>query len=883
MMKKLGLCVVACQACLAGAETLYRNDFSTRTSADPIPRADWFVKDYAYPAALFFSYANNGMYLPTLPYSNLERVQDGWAKTMGSNHNAQLVNFRTRTDADPENPFASFSNQSGLYAADQEAMAVQTFHNAFDTGVLRISADLRGPSKWGLSSPYFRVKPLFEEKISPGSTSYAPYAMSFGVEPGSGGNKLQVVGSNGDWSSPVALGRVAADGQPADHWYRFVADLDLDASTYACRVYDLGTDQPGSDTATPAATLGTEQKGKLYRRVADQGPVCGIGLHSKNASAYSLTSATDNALNLSNAPCADNLRVWWKPAGRAADFGADDLVYENDFAMRRYRTVVGASASSSAYASALAVPSRDTYGYWQTCTTGQVFRSKDVTSRNLVGTSKKAVGKDGWTLTLDKPLNAATVVATDEPGGQMLAFAEGGDFVKIAHPIGRTISSGKVLCECDLRTPDKWYNTSRTFTLCLGNDSLAVTENAGYAIRAGISGISNTIETAFHPYAYIDTAAGGSRTLSDILLSPSTWYRVRIVADLASKTYDYDLYELGAKSGSFDRAVPETPVCHRGGLGFFSANNLTAFTTLAIYAYASGSDWKGAEVIDNIRIATGTDGATWTTVYRNDFTTRTRYGARTTSEAALLPAEIDRAGLAGWMRRGVYTGGLVVRDAGNPCVASENEVNIVHAVHTLGRPVTRGKVTVRADIRPPTRSTSYSTQVARVYVGGDEYAQGEVGTYKAERGGTLRSFLEAAAGYFGFARAGDPNTVNYYTKFAPVAFSANGAQTGPVLSDAALTHWYRFVAAFDVGKHVWRVDVYDQGTTQPGIDDANGTPVTAFTDLGFTNTDPTGISAFGLATGASGGTDLLAPDTKGVLFDNLVVERTPPGLMVIFR
>ena len=190
---------------------------------------------------------------------------------------------------------------------------------------------------------------------------------------------------------------------------------------------------------------------------------------------------------------------------------------------------------------------------------------------------------------------------------------------------------------------------------------------------------------------------------------------------------------------------------------------------------------------------------------------------------------------------------------------------------------------MRADIRPPARSTSHSQQIARVYVGGDEYAQGEVGTYRAERGGTLRSFLDAAAGHFGFARAGDPNTVNYYAKFAPAVSDAAGARTGDVLSGAALTHWYRFVASFDVGKHVWRVDVYDQGTTQPGIDDANGTPVAAFTDLVFAHVDPAGISAFGLATGGSGGTDLLAPDTKGVLFDNLVVERTPPGLMVIVR
>jgi len=861
--------------CWTGAGTvMYSNDFSSRTSERPVPRATWFEKTYAWPAALFYSYSAAASYSPEFPYDRFDRVQDGWAKTYGNNQPNQLVNFWARTDADADNPFACFSNQTGQYGNQHEVMAVQTLHNAFSNGVLRFSVDLRGPARnnANFSGGYFRVKALFGAETDPGSAAYAPYALAFGMDGGSASapGALLAVGSDGNWESPTTYGSALVTVPDRTHWYRFVADMNLDASTYSCSVYDLGTDQPTPQTATPETTAGKVSGKKLYRRVAEYGPVCGIGIHTKNMSAYSAVSSSDSTLSYANCPSADNLRVWWKATEDDSDFGETHLVYDNDFAKRRFRCLQGTTASTET-ADRLAVPTSDAYTYWDVATTDKVS-----TAVTLVATSG-TTGRDGWSLA--EGTNKVNVTKTDEGGGNVLAMTTAYGYTKVVHAIGKNLTSGKVKFEGDLRLPDKWYSkSSRTFTLCLGTDALTENGSTAYAIRVGFGGETNGSNTGFYPYCYVDTAGGATRLDNSVSLAPSTWYRVCVTADLATKKYDFALYELGTKSGGFDRAVPTTPVYTRTANGFYPATAPSALTMLAVYAYSCGSDWKGAEIVDNIRISTGTDGEVWTPVYENTFAKRTRYGVRTTPEATLLSDEINRAGLDGWMRRGECAGEWLVRDNGNPCLTFESEASIGHAQHQLPRPVTRGTMTLRVDMRPPSRCTSMSAQTGRVYVGGDEYAQGEVGTNL-----TLRSFLDATVGNFGFTRSGTSNDLRYYTKMKLYAADAAGDHTTYEISGDKRNNWYRFLATFDLGAKTWKVDVYDQGTTQPSVDTANGTSVASFTDLTFKYTDPTGITTFGIAAGGSAGHRPTDADTRGLLVDNVVVERNPPGSSVLIR
>ena len=851
-------------------EVLYSNDFSVRTSADPVPRAGWFVKNYTWPSALSYGYGEQN-YTPLSPYDDPSHLQDGWAKIVATNIGLQNVNFWVRSNEDSSNPMGVFSNQSGKYGSQEQIMAVQTLHNAFSNGVLRFSVDIRAPGKKTPNGSYFRVKPLFANRTSPGSTAYAPYVLSFG--PSNAGETLQVIGSDGNWAgSPTASAGITYEGVQRSHWYRYEVDLNLDTSKYSAKIYDLGTPQPAPDTATPATAVANCSGKSLYRRVAEQGPVCGIGLHSLSMSAYSARSSTENTLVYTNAVCVDNLRVWWKPTGSAAAFGEDNLVYENDFATRRFRSVQG-TTSSTATADSLAVPASDTYTHWGACETNKVN-----VNRNFM--EPGVTGRDGWK-SMHWTQGNCTVADMEDAGGNALAFVTSNDYIKVSHRIGRRITSGKVKFEGDLRLPHKWNgNTSRTFTLCLGDDTLDSGENVGYAIRVGVSGVKDNAD-AFYPYTYTEQSI--ARTASDVTLTSNNWYRVRVVADLSTSTYDWFLYDLGPQAGGFDRTEPETPVYSRTNVGFYLNNGLTEFTKFAIYAYASWTTWKGAEVVDNLRVSVGTDGVNWTPVYENDFTTRVRYGARTTPEAKLLDKDVNRAGLDNWMRRGKYDGDWIVRDMGNgnPCLAFEDEQNIAHAQHMLGKPVVNGRLKMRVDMRPPTRHTDYSAQLARFYVGGDEYAQGELGTNSSVHA-TLRKFDNTVVGYFGFARAGESSSFGFYSRAKLTAYDGT-THSDYVISGDARYNWYRFLATFDVGRLKWRLDVYNQGTTRPTLDSPNGTLVKSFTDLNFWNVDPAGISAFGLAAGASSGTQPHTADTYGLLVDNIVIERVPSGTLLIVR
>jgi len=872
--------VVAAGVALAGlslqAETVYKNDFASRTSTEPVPRSDWFTMPYVNSTALFYGYDETLTYTPDLPYSNPSRVQDGWAKIVGNNPGLQLVNFWVRTDSGVNNPYGRFYNQTGQYGTTNEVMAVQSFNNEFSSGTLRISVDMRGPAKKSANfkDGYFRLKMLFKDAINPSSKSYTGYALTFGMN---GGNAtdygaIGVTGSKGDFPSPTTKGIDIVAKPDRTHWWRIVADLNLDASTYKCYAYDMGTSQPASDAATPATAKGTAE-GYLYRSTANMGPICGFGIHCRHMSAYSAKSSSDTTLVLANCPGVDNLRAWWKPTGDTAAFGEANLVYENDFSTRRYRCVQGTTAST-ATADALAVPDVDVYKFWGAGAYDNMFLTT-----NLVFNAN-STGRDGWRLVDGIPRDF--VVKTTESGGNILAFPLGGNYTKIAHPIGTSITSGKIKFECDFRLPNKWGSmTSRSLTMCLGTDKLYAEKNSGYAIRVGIIGPEGDVNK-FHPYKYIDTKGGGSRSDTSVQLTSNYWYRAVVVADMATKKYDYSLYELGSKSGGLDRTMPATPVCSYTGNGFYPETTPAAITTLAIYAYSSGgTTWKTSELADNLRISTGTDGTNWTTVYSNNFTTRKRYGARTTPEATLLNAEFNRPGLDGWMRRdgAGYLGDWIVRDIdGNPCLAYEDEENIVHAQHLLPKPVTRGKLTVRADMRPPFRSTWNSAQTARVYVGGDEYAQGEIGTNTV-----LRNFREAAAGNFGFTQDGNSNAIGYYSQVKLSVTDGNGTQTAYTIKGDARYNWYRFKATFLPEEKTWRLDVYDQGTTHPTADAPDGTLVQSFENLTFKYDDPTGLTALGLVAGGTAGNRSDEADTNGLLVDNLVVDGTAFGMAIFVK
>lgn len=888
-----------------GTEIVYQNDFSTRTSASAVPRGQWLTKAYAYPAPLCYSYSTSSSFTPSAPYSNLERVQDGWFKIVGNVENSSKINFWTRLPGDSENPVAAFSNQSDQRAQDQAAMVVHPLANEFSNGVLRISVDMRPPDEWK-NLAYFRLMPVFRDKLSAASTSYAPYALSFGLQ--NQGTRtepllnISVVGSNGSWDEPATKSNTATNGPvEVGHWYRLVAELDLDKSTYCFWAYDMGKSQPELLTPTPSRPFGsyfvsgydplsglTHGDKYLYRSVALNGPVCGLALRMENSANYSIS--TEKTLVLENAPQIDNLSVGWKAPG-ADDFAS---CYENDFATRRYRTLSGGTTAFD-YANALTVPEADVFSYG-------VSVSKSAANDELVKPvlccakvgETPVPGRDGWVMTGKSSTSGYynAIVSTGESGGRVLAFvkasadAEASPYVKLAHAVGRKIESGTVLATCDIKTPSKWAGSSRTATLCLGADSLAQDGGTDYlGARCGVGGLSaDASGINCYPYVY----EADTKTKQDVPLASNTWYRVAVTVNLDAKTYDYAIYDMGQTAPSADAELPSVPTASYSGMTY----KKSSISQVAVWAYSFGKSYNTAVAFDNIRISTIADGAT-NLVYSNTFTSRTRYGISAVKENELLGDELNVkvGGLDGWVRRGansdgIFAGRFAVRNVGgNPAVTFNDDFDIAYAQHDLGCAVRRGTLTFRVDMRLPQRSTSYASQVGRVMVGGNEFAQGEVGTYAGANGVTLRSFAEAMAGSFGFVRGtAAADALGYFNEFRLAANDGEARYVeGGTVNGEARKNWYRFVAVFDLDARTWRLSVYNQGTARPTLDAANGNLVGTLDDLSFKFSDPTGLSAFAITAGGSAGSQPLEDDTMGLMIDNIRVTRDRLGMTVILR
>ena len=103
MIKLHKFCLAAAIALAAGASfavDVYRNDFSTRTSAGAIPGDRWFSYTYDPSVTLYHNYGGNATPSSTLPWSDNAQTQDGWAKAyMDSGAMSSPPGFAVATDA----------------------------------------------------------------------------------------------------------------------------------------------------------------------------------------------------------------------------------------------------------------------------------------------------------------------------------------------------------------------------------------------------------------------------------------------------------------------------------------------------------------------------------------------------------------------------------------------------------------------------------------------------------------------------------------------------------------------------------------------------------------------------------------------------------------
>lgn len=862
----------------------YQNDFTTRTSA-PAPSGEWLEIPYVI-GNLVDNY-NSTAPDPVTPFAGTG-FQDSWFKaTIENKYIPSVISVTNNSSGVSANQYLRFGHSADL--CDATGIA-HPFYNTFSTGVLRMQADLRAPSKWfGKKSAdvngngTIRIMPIGAAALATPNWVEAPKAfMQFGLQkPNRDGTDLTTV-------MPVALsgngsaggGNINGSGPfGGDHWFRIVIDMDLEKNKFSGFVYDQGTDHPNLTDAN-----GTKQKTftdlGAYWSLAKAGPIAGFAIRYTDIK-------TVVGSNL-GCPSVDNIVCSWKAPG-ATDFVK---FYENDFSTRRYRVITPAGTTSHTYVREAA----------KTSTSYQPYANITAsTSTNLVKQILPAYEGNNY---VRQPEGAGTWrrangggaqvgVVTYASGNPALQFSDGtGTTYAIAsQTLGEPVTSGKVCLSCDVRTPDKWYWSSYTGAYTMfGSDTLWGAHNsvisAASLSRYGIQAPAN--KTTQFNVTIIDAAS--SRIDETVSLKPNTWYRVSQVVDIDAWTMSGEIHEIGASPIGMDASatggkvheVKDAPM--RG--------EKTAIAAFALTAYGAGASTKDNPpnlrhvYYDNVKVWKNWDESTHTgdLIYKDDFKTVTRYYASQMRGKLIGTYNMDN-GQDHWIRRNNGASAVWITSGANPCVAAGDPASHSYAVQDLGSGY-KDRVIVQADMRSPASWLNGGVRAAQIDIGGDRFLNGNRGTANVSSNKAFTSFLYGA---FGFGNNSAQNGVGLFTG-AQLRFSTldeNGAAAfvhPKTLTTAELSHWFRFKVTFDLKAGTYDVKVYDQGAHPASASTPNGSLYYSASGLKIRIPAETrGVTSICLNTY---GNQYVAPydieDPGLALYDNLKVSN-PKGLAIILR
>ena len=291
-MKKIAClaCVVAAAGSTALAADLYRNDFSMRMSAVALPGDRWMSYTYDPGHTLYRNYAS-GEVVPNACWSNNAEFQDGWAKAyMDSSSMANPPGFAVATDPDhgsSTNYFALFRSSSS-----RNGTAIQSLHNEFTNGMLRLEVDIRRPAVWGTTASEAhaaRVLLLYRKYMDPDwhkGVAQIDHPVMFGAQ-WDGGDKLNrlklfYAESYGGTEKNLEPGANGENYVCNENWYRWRVYVDLDRKNSKYYIWDVGPDQPdGPNTrADSTATRKVEKDTYFFRMpmTEETGGIAGIGL-----------------------------------------------------------------------------------------------------------------------------------------------------------------------------------------------------------------------------------------------------------------------------------------------------------------------------------------------------------------------------------------------------------------------------------------------------------------------------------------------------------------------------------------------------------------------------------------------------------------------------
>ena len=887
----LATAVAAFCAATAQAFVPYANDFSSRTSG-PSPSDRWMETAYSEgPLA-----RNVADVTSVSPYSGATAYQDAWAAKAGWSSGA--VAFTVADDGG--NAGALANGTRSTYAAS--SVVVQPLGNEFTTGTLRVSVDIRTPPQTDSLNPAGNAMAMFAPVYKAGldlTATDLPIPMRFG--PGS----LK----SGDTWNLRALSRGPAPttyGQSdslcaidAGGWVRYEATLDLAAGTYTATFADLGTAHPTFDTepvsSRPFRTwinnVETTTLSFQDALTAETGGVAGIALWTQGL----------RQADVADAPMFDNVRVWHD----------GELVYENDFALRRYRQIAPAATTAGAYAPVpttnAVLSARYDHGTWENdygveeAPAGLLVPESGTDGSDCEGWDgwRRRAGGAGFSL-LDPNKNGGYGWAN----GTVLRVTKKNTLGVLAVPLGQAVTNGKVRLRFDLMPGRKSVlgNYTEAFAMCFlsggGMGEAAYTGSTsrdtiwkGKAVCGAGYYMNGSANSEYNP----GNVVYGAGTLK-ANYSPTTsaqmcnWHRYVVTADLDARTYGFAVYKYGTTGQPADYDVSSlAPIAEKGSLSFMT-DAPAAIDSLFLASQGHGSVGSANAssfgdtglvygkfpLFDNLRVClVEADGSDGIELYRCDFEESVRRALR---PAATLAAAMDREGADRWTRRGAPYGTIAVErgDARNPAaVLAGMNAGEGYIVQPLGDS-SKGSATATfcADIRPP-RHWSRADGAALVEAGSDDYAQGVNSPSGAWRATAPRISV-------GFACGAAEKT---FGRYESLAFAA-GTQTGLSLSDAAVnpTHWYRFRIKADPTEGTFSVDVFDQGTAHPDASAANGTRVATFVHFALPSFGPLGLTTLGLGgSGIPATCGGAVDDPTAALVDNLSADFIGGGTLWIMK
>ena len=874
----------------------YVNDFSQRTSA-AIPSGRWMETEYK-TGSLARRLAASEITTYS-PYANEGEYQDGWAAKKIWGSASGKTGFSVVSDNG--NQVVMANGMSGSYDTTDTAV-IQPLGNEFKNGILKISVDIRTPPQTDsfVSSDraYALCAPVFKSELDVTSSGVG-MPLYFGpASLNHDGYKLRAVsrGRRSISSNDEFFGQNDAQNNiTAGSWVRYEAFVDLSAGTYTAVFNDLDSGAV-TDFRQWAGATAPKTMSFVTAMTGETGGIAGLAFLVRGL------KESDTAV----APMFDNVSVSWKAPGSSAFVS----VYENDFSVRRYRSVEPAGTTSGDYPLVQTTNVVNSVGYDSGFASNEYSGSPTDSSVLVSASSTDINGRDGWHRFAGKSAQYSVINPNKNGGkgwnnGAVLRATKEYSRGYIATPLGQRISSGKVRLYFDLRQGSKTRlssNVSKGFALCLlgGNkvysaayNSLVDTDaktsdnytkeilsgkalcGAGY-YRSSSSEVQN---------CYIVSCTGTSSFKADykndsgstVEASRTYWHRYIVTADLGSKTFTFKVYKYGKIGQPADWDHTGSDKVAEGSNSFLS--DAPDYIDSVIIATQGNGDYNTTATVDsvsegkfplfdNIRVCrVNDDGSDGLEIYRCDFGGSTR---RTECEAASLAAGSGREGADRWVTRGSTHYAADVRE-----FADGDQVMVVDRLNNVERYLVQSfgsvaknlsTIDVVADIRPAD-AWANANGCAQVEMGGDDYYQGN-------RGWRLLPRV-----FFGFRESAGTKSVGL---FKDIKFAA-GTESVVKLSDMTVdsSHWYRFRTKVNLKDRKFSVSVYDQGIDKPLPGTENGTFVTAIADISAKVDSVTtlGVAAKGVVSRFGGGTD----DPSVVMVDNLAVDIIPSGLHVILR